>query len=283
MLNDLDETIKQVLIRTGGGDFDPAQVDISFDLPNREWSAGVQRPTINCYLFDIRERLSLPDTIRHESLAFYDISYLITAWTRAVEDEHYLLWRVLTTLLRYPVLNKRNIYLDDDHMDNLLGISRAIDFTRLRLVDCLQGSLQMYAEQEDDLPIYTSIGQIKGILNQPGELWTALENQLKPSLTYTVTLGFDQVPFNALSSPSSYPQKNGIASGMVHRWASVPDAQQLFVWWSLTHEEQAQLYHSLPLYKRSSLLKILSLSEKETLVDSLDTENLLIKHSQNSD
>jgi hypothetical protein len=54
MLNDLDETIKQVLIKAGGCDFNWSDVDISFDIPNREWSGKLgTRPSINFYLFDI--------------------------------------------------------------------------------------------------------------------------------------------------------------------------------------------------------------------------------------
>src|SRR5262245_47025172 len=125
MLNDLDETIKQILIRAGGGAFEPGAVDISFDIPTREWSTGMLRPTINCYLFDIHERRSLreegwrvegrgrDEARRQKPLLFYDISYLITAWTEHVEDEHYLLWRALATLSRFPILNDQHMYLDD--------------------------------------------------------------------------------------------------------------------------------------------------------------------------
>jgi hypothetical protein len=209
MLNDLDETIRQLLIRAGGGDFDSAQVDISFDIPNREWSTGIQRPTINCYLFDIHERRSLREegwqvegrgrneATRRKPMLYFDISYLITAWTRAIENEHYLLWRALATLSRFSILSDPNIYLDDDILDNPFVERAPIVQGRPRLVDCLQGALSSYAEREDAPPIYTSIAQLEGVLKSPGEFWTALENHLKPSLNYVVTLAMDRQAMRA--------------------------------------------------------------------------------------
>ena len=209
MLNDLDETIKQVLIRAGGGVFDPSAVDISFDIPNREWSTGMLRPTINCYLFDIHERRNLreegwrvegrgrDEARRARPLLFYDISYLITAWTEDVEDEHYLLWQALAALSRFPILNDPHIYLDDELLDNSLVARAPIDPARPRLVDCLQGALAAYAGREGAPPIYTSVAQLEGVLKSPGEFWTALENQLKPSLNYVVTLAMDRQAMRA--------------------------------------------------------------------------------------
>ena len=60
MISDLNETIKQLLIKKGA--FDPAEVDISFDTPNREWSSSISKPTVNAYLYDIRENHQLRST-----------------------------------------------------------------------------------------------------------------------------------------------------------------------------------------------------------------------------
>ncbi|HWQ14148.1 MAG TPA: Pvc16 family protein [Roseiflexaceae bacterium] len=167
MLHDLDETIRRLLIDAGG--FDPATVDISFDIPNREWSAGITRPTLNCYLFDIHERRALREegwrtegrgtreSARRPPPLFFEMTYLITAWTAQVEDEHQLLWRALATLMDHPVLPE----------------------------EYLQGELRTSHEW----PVHTTVAQLEGVLKSPGEFWTALENQLKPSLSYVVTLG----------------------------------------------------------------------------------------------
>jgi hypothetical protein len=169
MISDLDDTIRQVLVREGG--IAPSQIDISFDTPNREWSAGISRPTINCYLFDIRENLKLKQQgqqlarqdddriVRRSTPLLYDLTYLVTAWTRAVEDEHRLLWRVLQTLVRFTVLP----------------------------AGMLQGALR-----EHPVAIHTSVARPDSVLKSPGEFWTALENQLKPSLSYTVILATER-------------------------------------------------------------------------------------------
>lgn len=174
MLSDLDESIRQILIKEGG--FDPVDIDISFDIPNREWSGGISKPTLNCYLFDIHENLErrqqgmqtenrgTPMAVRRRAPFYYDLTYLVTAWTRMVEDEHRLLWHTLRTLVRFSVL-------PDEH---------------------IQGTLSDYG-----LPIHTRTAQPNGVLKSPGEFWGALGNHLKPSLAYVVTVALDRDAFMA--------------------------------------------------------------------------------------
>lgn len=174
MFSDLDESIKQILVKEGN--LEPSEIEISFEIPNREWSAGISKPTLNCYLFDIRENRELRQggmqTDRSEANGVphkrrpplrLDLTYLITAWTRAVEDEHRLLWHALHTLMRFAILPP--------------GL--------------LQGELR-----DHQLPIYTKLVQ-EGVLKSPGEFWTALENQLKPSLSFVATLAVERERFLA--------------------------------------------------------------------------------------
>ncbi|GAB4196450.1 MAG: hypothetical protein OHK0022_13960 [Roseiflexaceae bacterium] len=169
MISELDETIRQVFITEGG--LDPAEIDVSFDLPNREWSGSISRPTINCYLFDIQENRGLRDEgweterrnggstiVRRRPALRYNLTYLITAWTRAVEDEHRLLWHALQTLARMEVMPEAQ----------------------------LQGRLR-----EHGYPIYTTVARSDGAIRST-DFWTALENHLKPSLTYVVTLALER-------------------------------------------------------------------------------------------
>ena len=105
MLSDLDETLKQLLIRNG--DLNPAEVDISFDIPTRDWSTPVTKPTVNLYLYDIRENRELRETYWEEEYkgdgsvkltrgpVRLDISYMLTCWTSQTTDQHLLLWRVV--------------------------------------------------------------------------------------------------------------------------------------------------------------------------------------------
>src|SRR5262249_2899917 len=124
--------------------------------------------TINCYLFDIHERRLLredgwrieergtPAPKRRPPPLFFEVAYLITAWTDKPDDEHVLLWQVLETLMDFPVL-------PDEY---------------------LQGDLLKH-----EWPIQTTVGQLEGVLKSPGEFWAALENHIKPSISYVVTLG----------------------------------------------------------------------------------------------
>jgi hypothetical protein len=168
MIAELDETIRQLLIREGG--LDPSDVDITFEIPNREWSVGISKPTLNCYLFDIRENRDLRqsgmsvvgmgtrDAVRKREAMRVGVTYLITAWTRQVEDEHRLLFQALYTLMRFPDI-------PDD--------------------------MRVGALQQQEHPLRTAIIQPDGVLKSPGEFWTALENHLKPSLSYVVNLAIE--------------------------------------------------------------------------------------------
>ena len=168
MIAELDETIRQLLLREGG--FDRSDVDVSFDLPNREWSTGISKPTVNCYLFDVRENRDLrqsgmsmigagtPQAKRLREPMRVQLTYLVTAWTRQVEDEHRLLFQALYTLFRFP-----NI----------------------------PDELRIGALKQQPNPLRTTIVQPDGVLKSSGEFWTALENHLKPSLSYTVNLSID--------------------------------------------------------------------------------------------
>ena len=168
MISDLNETIKKLLTEKGA--FDPAEVDTSFETPNREWSASISKPTVNAYLYDIRENHELRSTewviekdqngiaTRKKNPGRIDLSYLITVWTNDIEDEHRLLWHVLAALSRYPDLPE----------------------------ELLSGQLagQYY-------PIKTTTAQPDGLLSNPADFWAALDNELKPSINYVVTVPLD--------------------------------------------------------------------------------------------
>lgn len=209
MITDLDETIRQLLIKKGA--LDPGEVDIKFETPDREWSASISKPTVSFYLYDIRENHELRGTewmvekdrngiaTRKKNPNRVNLSYLVTVWTNDIEDEHRLLWHVLLTLFRYPVLP----------------------------VEVLSGQL---AGQE--YPIKINTAQPDGLLNNPADFWTAMDNELKPSINYVVTLPLDiemaftapvvrtkTVEFKALDTDI---ERLVQVAGMVHR-AGKPD------------------------------------------------------------
>lgn len=199
-LNDLDEAIRQILVRMGGVRQD--EVDIDFSVPDSDWSGGLSRPTINCYLFNIHERTRLREEgwqlegdrrtgqSRRPPPLYIELTYLITAWTQRdnVADEHRLLWRVLRTLARFPVLHEppRPEPRGSPQRIDLPG-DRERDALRAALVACLPETMR-----DHPLPIYAAVAQPESVLKSPGEFWSTFNNPIKPSLVYAVTIGLDR-------------------------------------------------------------------------------------------
>ena len=206
MISDLAETIKKLLTEREYGGLDPAEVDISFETPTREWSATVIKPTVNAYLYDIRENHQLRGTewtvkkdengvaTRKKNPSRIDLSYLITVWTNDIADQYRLLWHVLLTLYRNPVLP-----------DELL-------------------TGQLVGQEH---PINTTAAQPDGLFRNPADFWTALDNQLKPSIDYIVTLPLDtDMVFTApivrtkivdIKPPDADAERSVQVAGTVHK------------------------------------------------------------------
>ena len=179
MFTDADDSIRQLLIRQVP--LDVGEVDVCFDMPSRDWSGGLAKPTLNLYLYDIRENRDLRENDwivsrdcnntanKRRPPVRIDLSYLVTAWTTAVEDEHRLLWGVLSAFLRHPVLPR----------------------------EVIQGELKEAVERLD-IDIRTVAAQPDGVFKDPGDFWTAIDNQLKPSIALVVTVPMDlQAEFTA--------------------------------------------------------------------------------------
>lgn len=203
MITELDETIKQILIKKAG--LEPSEVDIDFNTPDREWSASLSKPTINLYLYDIRENHELRGTewiiekngnntaTKRKNARRINLSYLVTVWANSIEDQHALIWRVLAALIRYPTIPEEFLY----------------------------GQL---AKQE--YPVITHAAQPDGLFNNPADFWAALDNEIKPSFNYVVTLpmDLDMVFTSAITRtrsfsvkrPDTEAEKLMAISGIVH-------------------------------------------------------------------
>jgi hypothetical protein len=108
---DLDEALRTLLKR----ELDKhgfEGVEIAFDAPSKEWSGKLTGPTVNLFLYDMREALdraaATPSERRTNGTAVVadpplqlELTYAVTAWTKAVEDEHRLLSQVLAVLYSY--------------------------------------------------------------------------------------------------------------------------------------------------------------------------------------
>ena len=170
MINDLDETIRKLVMTHAR--FDENSVDITFDQPTGDWAAGLTRPTVDFYLYDIRENLELrnqewtverrPDGTGAKRMAplRYSLSYLVTVWTQnQVEDEHAILWRVLAALARHPTMPQ----------------------------ELLQGEMR-----QQPYAILAQTAQPSMAIGNMPDLWGVMENQLRPSLDYVVTVAMDR-------------------------------------------------------------------------------------------
>lgn len=113
MIPEIDEALRS-LLRSSLPD---KGVEIAFDAPTRDWAARRNTPTVDAYLYDIREDLGRRErgvvairdergivVRRRQPPRYFRLSYLVTAWTKRAEDEHRLLAVVLGCLLAHDSL-----------------------------------------------------------------------------------------------------------------------------------------------------------------------------------
>jgi hypothetical protein len=167
MLADLDETLRGMLKgELGRHGFEG--IEIAFEAPTREWSGQLSAPAVNLFLYDMREseddrpsgwtKQRVGDEwVEGPPPLVLEVSYAITAWAQAVEDEHRLLSQVLAVLYAYPHLPE----------------------------DALNGRLRNGSQA---LTIKAKVGQAKG---DKADFWTAVGGQYKASLDYVVRLSVD--------------------------------------------------------------------------------------------
>jgi uncharacterized protein DUF4255/carboxypeptidase family protein len=166
MLNDIHNALQRLLYDHGR--MDAAEIDVKFEAPAKEWAGSLTRPTVNLFLFDIREntekRETNMQTIRGNGKAErrmaprrIDLRYMVSALTTHVEDQHQLLWRLLSTLMKHPKLP-----------DDVLPES-------LRLLD---PPITTRVEEKDDSTRFL-------------ELWNAFATPPRPALSYIVTAPLD--------------------------------------------------------------------------------------------
>lgn len=169
MIQDMDESLKELLIQKVP--IDSAAIDIQFDRPNQEWESKLPKPTINCFLYDIRENLELRNNERYLSRngatgretpapIRMDLTYLITVWAKAVADEHRLLGNIMKTLVSYPILPE----------------------------EVLQGEMV-----NQSLPLRAVVAYPENTPNS-WDFWGANEWRLKAGISYRVTVAVEPAP-----------------------------------------------------------------------------------------
>ena len=176
MLHLLDESLAAFLRTTVP--LPTRDVDVVFDAPDGEWAAGVSRPTVNLYLWDVRPNLAEREygeelieqgdgrKFRRKLLPRVDCRYLVTAWTSDVGDEHSLLGNVMTQLLLHEII-------DPEHLVGPFSNTRPLPTIRLRSGDGSENS----------------------------DFWSALGGQLKPGLDMVVTATVDAAALRLAGPP----------------------------------------------------------------------------------
>ncbi|MDC7122589.1 DUF4255 domain-containing protein [Cellulomonas fimi] len=115
MIGSVDEALR-ALVREA---VDSTSVEVVLDAPTKDWAARRNAPTVDMYLYDLREDLRrrsrgfLENRVegvvqtRFQPPRHFRLSYLVTAWTQRPEDEHRLLDAVLVHLLQFDALPPR--------------------------------------------------------------------------------------------------------------------------------------------------------------------------------
>lgn len=148
-------------------------VNIDFATPYRSYAPTT--PTVNLFLYDVRENVQLRDnewrsewqidpnehdipmvTTRRAPVRV-DCSYLITTWAGHNADAHMLMGLVMEVLLRYPMIPEEFLHEDLNNQEVPLPTA------------CLQ----------------------PGHLQSLGEFWQAMGTEPRAVLNYTVTIGVD--------------------------------------------------------------------------------------------
>jgi hypothetical protein len=161
----IDEAIEALLRREVP--LPETSVDISFAAPDRAWGAGLTRPTVNVFLWDVRRNVTRMtaglaehsadggQVSRRPSSPIVDLRYLVTAWAAEHSDEHQLLGSVLRCVLG-------NSTVPADTFPPQLTTSSSL-------------SLSLASEEA----------------RVPGEFWSSLDGRLKPGLQVVVSLPLD--------------------------------------------------------------------------------------------
>lgn len=164
VIHEVDELLEKLVKRDA---LNGSAVELVFEAPTKDWVARRNAPTVDLYLYDIREDLQrrvpawedgrdADGRVHSRRLPprRFKLSYLVTAWTQRPEDEHRLLSSLLSCFIRNAMIKP----------------------------DALEGSLA-----DLDLPVYIDVGQPPTQDRSLADVWSALGGELKPSLDVIVT------------------------------------------------------------------------------------------------
>jgi len=183
VIHEADEVLGGLL---RGGALAGTGIEIAFDAPTRDWAARRNSPTLDVYLYDVREDVKrrergLADVRDERGIVvqrrrpprWFRLSYLVTAWTKRPQDEHRILSAALATLLPHELLPP----------ERLPSALAALGLTVTISVAGLQSEARSLAE-----------------------VWSALGGELKPSLDVVVTVPFPAYPEYVVTGEDGCPK-----------------------------------------------------------------------------
>lgn len=164
MIGEIDDAIR-ALVKASDGI--AADIDIALDAPTKDWAARRNAPTVDLFLYDIREDTRRREyglteqrddrglvTHRTPAPRFFKLSYLVTAWTQRPDDEHRLLDALLRCFLRF---------------------------------DAIPASFVTATLAETGLPCSLTVAQPPPEDRAFADVWSSLGGELKPSLDLVIT------------------------------------------------------------------------------------------------
>lgn len=223
MIADLDRSIEKLLIAELP--ISNGEIDVKFDQPSREWSARLSRPTLNLFLYDVREnhvlrqhqweRVMVENSRQRQngvsqkrSPYRIDLLYMLTGWATEPQDEHRLLSRAMLALFRYPIFPSSHL---TGEMEN------------------------------QPFKIQTRLASHDRLTN-PAELWGSMDNEIRPSVSYLITVAMD--PWAPVTGPAvrTYTFSTGQATRLPFQ-KSLDDgtvSSQTFIGGQVTNKEEPQ-------------------------------------------
>jgi hypothetical protein len=180
MIHEVDEALKALVTRDG---LNGLRVELSLDSPTKDWNARRTGPTVNLYLYEIREdparREVAYEEIRDESGMVVDrrqpprrirLYYAVTAWAQRPEDEHRILSLILACFLKHDAIPQ----------------------------DLLTGALV-----DQPLPVRIGLSTIPTTDFQMSlnDMWARLDGDYHAALDLLVTVPFDAGRGSAIAPP----------------------------------------------------------------------------------
>ena len=197
MIGEIDDALRTLVKESDGI---AADVDVALDAPTKDWAARRNAPTVDLFLYDIREDVRRREygfseqrddhgivTHRAPAPRYYKLSYLVTAWTQRPDDEHRLLDALLRCFIRF---------------------------------DAIPDAFIIETLAETGLRCSITIAQPPPEDRAFADVWSSLGGELKPSLDVVVTAPLSR----SILYPAGPPVSGGVTAQLEAAGLGIEDA-----------------------------------------------------------